>query len=151
MSQVLVIAYGNPLRGDDGIAWHVAQALIELQLEQLEVLIRHQLTPELAEALSSLPRVVFIDASVQLSAGQVERRDLEPEVTSEVLTHHLEPAQLLGLTKTLYGQVPHASLISIGVQNLDYGEQLSPQLRTALPKILEMVCLELSTEKKYLE
>ena len=26
MNQILVIGYGNPLRGDDGVGWRVAEA-----------------------------------------------------------------------------------------------------------------------------
>jgi len=56
----LVIGIGNPLRGDDGIGWRLA-ALMPARAG-LAVRCRQQLTPELAEELASVERVLFLDA-----------------------------------------------------------------------------------------
>ncbi len=63
----LVIGIGNPLRGDDGVGWWLAE-----RAEQLPpgtptrgpLLVRtvQQLTPELAAELTDVRRVLFIDA-----------------------------------------------------------------------------------------
>ena len=43
---VLVVGYGNPLRGDDGFGCHAAALLAaDPRLEEARVLARHQLTP----------------------------------------------------------------------------------------------------------
>ena len=50
---VLVIGYGNPLRGDDGIGWSAANALAEgMQDDRVRIVACIQLTPELAESIA---------------------------------------------------------------------------------------------------
>ncbi|MEZ4633559.1 MAG: hypothetical protein R2856_01000 [Caldilineaceae bacterium] len=41
------------MRGDDGVGWQAAILLARELKDQVQVLARHQLTPELAEALST--------------------------------------------------------------------------------------------------
>ncbi len=63
---VLVIGYGNTLRGDDGAGCYVAERLCALNHEPgLKVLSLHQLTPELAQPVAEAGLVIFIDASIQ--------------------------------------------------------------------------------------
>ena len=59
-SSSLVIGIGNPLRGDDGIGWRLAAQLPAGS--GLGVRCRQQLTPELAEELAAVERVLFLDA-----------------------------------------------------------------------------------------
>ena len=55
MPRVLIIAYGNPMRCDDGLAWHSAAALErKFSARTIEILRTHQLTPELAETVRPL-------------------------------------------------------------------------------------------------
>ena len=56
----LVIGIGNPLRSDDGIGWRLAAQLPAGA--GLGVRCRQQLTPELAEELAAVERVLFLDA-----------------------------------------------------------------------------------------
>ena len=76
---VLVIAWGNPLREDDGVAWHVVEGLRRLQPRPSLPLLRlrhahQQLTPELAEPVSHAAGVVFVDARRDGTPGQVLSR-----------------------------------------------------------------------------
>jgi Ni,Fe-hydrogenase maturation factor len=61
MATPLLIAIGNPLRGDDGVAWRLA-----LQAGRLRPAIAmrrvQQLTPELCEELGPASRILFLDA-----------------------------------------------------------------------------------------
>jgi hydrogenase maturation protease len=140
LKSTLVICYGNPLRGDDGFAWHVAQKLIKANLEQLEVVVVHQLLPELAESISQAHSVVFVDASLEIPAGQVSLQELKPIVPLEIFSHHLEPAKLLGVAQKLYGRVPETAVaVSVGVQSLGYTEPLSLEVEVAIPKVLKAI------------
>ena len=138
-SRTVVICYGNPLRGDDGFGWQVAQCLIEARLKNLDVITCHQLTPELAEVISQSRVVVFVDASLGVHAGKITVRELEPNLSSKNFTHHLEPAQVLAFSHSVYGRVPRAWLITVGALNLEHSEHLSPQVAAAIPKVLEEV------------
>ena len=62
--RTLIIGYGNPLRGDDGVGWEVASRLAAtIPEEAAHIMTVHQLTPELAESVSEAELVIFIDAS----------------------------------------------------------------------------------------
>ena len=63
---MLIIGYGNPLRGDDGVGWRVAEAAgTALPEGAATVLAVHQLTPELSAPISRAGRVVFVDAAAE--------------------------------------------------------------------------------------
>ncbi len=66
-SLVLVIGYGNELRGDDGIGPHVVSELAALELPGVLTRIVHQLLPELAAELADTCLVIFVDAQLRIS------------------------------------------------------------------------------------
>src|ERR1043165_3956952 len=61
---LLVIGYGNELRGDDAAGPEVARSIAELQLPGVEVLVRPILTPELADNVAQAATVIFVDAGM---------------------------------------------------------------------------------------
>ena len=139
MSRALVIAYGNPLRGDDGVAWRVAD-LLERTPIGAEVVRCQQLTPELAERLGAAPTVIFVDASRDVAAGAVSERAIEPAgEMSTRLSHVCTPASLVALARLLYGTSPAAFEIGIGIADDGPGEDLSPAVAAALPAVAERI------------
>jgi hydrogenase maturation protease len=139
MAPLLILGCGNPLRGDDAVAWRAAELLAD-SLRDTDALVRtsHQLTPELAEAISQARQVIFLDADCGRRPGEVALRALKPASSlSELFTHQLTPERLLALAKRLYGRCPEAVLISVGAGSFDFGAALSPQVEAALPALLE--------------
>lgn len=123
----LVIGYGNTLRSDDGAGPFVARALEARVPAGTRVLDAHQLTPEMAIAISTASRVIFVDAieAPHESAPRVSR--LEPEPGADPLNPHAsDPGSLLWLAKTLFGNAPEAWLVAIPCVEFGYGETLSP-------------------------
>ncbi len=123
----LVIGYGNTLRSDDGAGPFVARALEGRVPAGTRVLDAHQLTPEMAIAISAAKRVVFVDAveAPLESAPRVSR--LEPEPGADPLNPHAsDPGSLLWLAKTLFGGAPEAWLVAIPGAEFGFGETLSP-------------------------
>src|SRR5262245_30725916 len=57
---VVVVGYGNELRGDDAVGPRVAQAVAAWDLPGVCGLAIHQLTPELAEILAAAARAIFV-------------------------------------------------------------------------------------------
>lgn len=115
-SSPLIIGYGNPFRGDDGVGPYVAA--------QLGGIVVHQLVPEMAEQIAKAESVIFVDANCSLPPGQVEVQPVEEEA---ILTHKSTPGALLKLAREVYGQAPQATLIAIGVTSFDLGEQLTAE------------------------
>jgi hydrogenase maturation protease len=138
---VLVVGYGNALRGDDGVGWHAAARLAEdPRLAGAQVLARHQLTPELAQDVARASLVVLVDARAGGPPGSVQVQRVTPwQDTTTAWSHHLHPAALAGLAGALYGAVPPVYLVSVGGAAFDDGERLSPALQRALPGVVDVV------------
>jgi hydrogenase maturation protease len=141
MRSALVIGYGNPLRGDDAFGWHAAHRLAQLRdHESIHVLPVHQLTPELAEAVSKAELVIFIDASHEGEPGTWKCEELAAEVTlANSLGHHFTPASLLAYAHTIFNVSPQAQIISLGAESFDCCETLTPRAEVALPEVLRHV------------
>jgi hydrogenase maturation protease len=139
---VLVVGYGNPLRGDDGVGCSAAGLLAaDPRLEGATILARHQLTPELATDIAGASLVVLVDASVDGGApGSVAVRFIQPRRDSALSwSHHLDPAALAGLAGALYDRVPPMVLISVTGAAFADGDRLSPALQRALPEVVDRV------------
>ena len=134
MAQVLIIGYGNPLRGDDGFGWQAAQQYAAVLTPPLvNVMACHQLTPELAEPISQADLVIFLDADAHGPPGRLSCRSIAAQPTGAgALSHHLTP-------QTLYGGNPAAVVLSISGAYFGYGERLSPAVNDALPGVLQHV------------
>lgn len=137
---ILVIGYGNPLRSDDAIGQHLALMMEErLQVEALQVITAYQLTPELVEPIRQTGFVVFIDARVGTTPGEIVWEIVQPASGNGAFTHHVSPASLLGAAHNLYGATPAGILISIVGADFEYGSELSDQLNHRLPDIAVQV------------
>jgi hydrogenase maturation protease len=136
VARVLVIAYGNPLRSDDGAAWHAAEALHE-RCPSAKIVSAHQLTPEFAEMAAKSVGVVFIDAAQNGDPGQIVCAWVHAEEDRDQSSHWLTPAQLVALCEELYGVTPRAMMISIAGASFDHGDTLSEALRSALPELID--------------
>ncbi len=137
--RVLVIGYGNTLRGDDAIGPILAERLRqEADAERVRILACHQLTPELASDLAACERVIFIDASLEVPAGQFQDRPLAPSSNDAAsLVHFLGPEQLLALAQLIHGRLPRATLVSVGALHFDFEDgSLSPPVAAAVEPAL---------------
>ena len=142
MNRALVLACGNALRGDDGVALHIASCLRSgLCDPETHVYAEHQWTPELAEPISEAELVIFLDASASLEPGQIHCQTLRPIYKSQAsLTHHTSPATLLSLAESLFGAYPaRAYLITVGGASFEMREGLSEPVRRAIPHAIERI------------
>lgn len=144
MIRSLVIGVGNPLREDDGVGWHLAEALAQAGAE---VYTCHQLLPELAAELSRVDLVLFADARAEGPPGQVRCQPLEAGVAPGY-SHHLDAPGLLAWVQALYGCCPQAHLLSVAGAAFGYREGLSPAVAAALPAALAQARALLQLEKE---
>jgi hydrogenase maturation protease len=129
MPHTLIIGYGNPLRGDDGLGWHAAERLrLAVRDPNVEILAIHQLTPELMDPISRAGRVIFLDACVGTVPGEIEERTVEPQAAAgAAFSHHSTPAALLAGACALYGRAPQATLIAMTGVDFSLSDQLSEE------------------------
>jgi len=140
---LLVIGYGNTLRGDDGVGPRVAEAIEKLNLPGVRTLICQQLSPEYADPVSRAHTVVFVDAAVD-APREVRLRKLEPGESSQLMAHAADPRTLLALARDVFGHAPQAWWLTIPAVKLDFSETLTPEAQrgfeVALKKIRELCC-----------
>ena len=144
MPRVLIIAYGNPLRSDDGVAWRAAEQLQnKFRPGEVEIQTRHQLCPELAEPIQRCELVIFVDAAAAPGqAGEVLIEELQHGSDANIaprFCHSLSPAAVLGLARQLYAANPKAFSATVTGENFSHGERLSPLVQAALPEVVHRV------------
>ena len=136
--RLLVIGFGNTLRRDDGVGPEVAGQVEALQLPGVRTLVCHQLTPELAELISRSARVVFVDADAK-AAGEAALRPIEAAEAGQVLAHATDPRSLLALSQHIFGAVPQAWVLAVPVDDLGFGDGLSPRAAAGLAVALRQI------------
>ena len=147
-TEVLVIGYGNPLRGDDGVGCVIAEELAKHICDpesRVQVVACHQLNPELAEPIAETRAVIFIDASVDLQPGEVRVSSVTADRFSPgVFAHSMKPSALLATASELFGQAPPAKSVGIGVSSFDIGMHLTPKVQRAVSTAVAAVEKEIA-------
>ena len=145
MPPVLIVAYGNPLRSDDGVAWRAADLLSQkLHVPDAEILHLHQLTPELADTLRHVGCVIFIDAvssqDCKGNVGNVHVEEIDARAQNPArFSHALSPQKVLGLAAELYGARPRAFAVTVTGASFDHGDSLSPAVANSLIELVAAV------------
>lgn len=137
--RILVIGYGNTLRGDDGAGVRAAEAVQALDLPGVTVLTVHQLNPELAADLAAADVAVFLDARAFDGSVRVDVNEIAPKARSCSLVHAGDPAYLLYLSRLAYGAAPRAWMVTLPAVNFDLGEGLSVTAGRAVEDALREV------------
>jgi hydrogenase maturation protease len=151
MAATLVIGYGNPSREDDGVGLAVVNGLrARLDLppldeevdgfgelgRPLDTLFLQQLTPELSETLAEYGHVVFVDAHLGIYQDLVHHETITPAAETTMVTHHMKPSALLGLTAQFFHATPTCELISIRGFSFDFSDTLSPQTAEGVAQVI---------------
>ncbi len=139
----LVIALGNPSRGDDALGPLIAERLEALGLPGVEVLSDYQLQIEYALDLRGRSEVIFVDATV----GGDDPFTLEPIAARgdrSVTTHALSPQALLGGYSRLTGEAsPPARVLAVRGYAFELGAGLSPRASANLERALDALVAQL--------
>ena len=149
--RTLVIGYGNLDRADDGVAYHVVNALRqrlgqralnegETGLQELggqtDSILLAQLVPELIHTLADYQQIIFVDAHVHESAPDLYCTPVSAGLAVSSFSHHLTPAVLLALLKTLLHVEPVGHIVSIRAYDLGFQRCLSEAaLRMVQPAV----------------
>ena len=154
MVRTLILGYGNPDRGDDGVAYEVIDALRrrlgqeklapdETGLERLgnpvDSIRILQLAPELLEVAADYDRLIFVDAHVRPDAGDVHWTPLQPEYATATFTHHLLPATFLALLQVLHHREPEGFTLSIRGHSFDFHRGLSDATRAWVEPAVDQI------------
>jgi hydrogenase maturation protease len=141
MPRILIVGYGNPIRGDDALGWRAAERLRELVTgPDVEILTLHQLAPEMMELLSQVDLAIFIDAAVGPEPGAVLERRIEPRPSgSASFTHRATPEALLWAARALYGRAAEGHMVTVTGADFSYSMDLSPAVEAHLEEVVSAV------------
>ena len=137
----LVIAVGNPSRGDDALGPMLAERLEAAALPGVEVLCDFQLQVEHALDLEGRERVVFVDAGSGTPAPCELRRVTAGEDWRHT-SHALSPEAVLATWSRLRADPPpECWVLCVRGERFELGEGLSPaaarNLEAAWPALVE--------------
>jgi hydrogenase maturation protease len=139
---VLVLAVGNPSRGDDAIGPELAARLEARRLPDVEVISEFQLQVENALDLLGRERVIFVDAGTG-TPQPFELRRIAPAPEFLHTSHALAPEAVLATYERVQGAVaPEAWVLCIPGESFELGGALSEaaavRLEAAWPRLVEL-------------
>jgi hydrogenase maturation protease len=138
-SRALLIGFGNPGRGDDGLGPALAEAVEGLSLPGVAVESDYQLAPEHAAAMLGCDLVIFADAALSGPEPYSFER-LEPSQGVTFSSHSLGPREILGLAESISGGPVEGYLLAIrGYEFEPFTESLTARARRNLERALEHV------------
>jgi hydrogenase maturation protease len=146
--KILIIGIGNPFRSDDAAGLCVVRSLKEAGFNTAMLVEHSGEGAALMETWKGAEAVILIDAvSSGAAPGTLHR--LEPLVKPlpaamfQHSTHAFSIPQAIELSRAL-NQLP-ARLVLFGIEGKDFqaGEELSPEVAGALPKITKQVTEEI--------
>ncbi len=140
--RVLVIGYGNPGRLDDGLGPAVAAALDTERPLGVTVEADYQLTVEHAAMVAEHDVTILVDATVKGPDPFSFERVAATEGPSppSFSTHSVEPVELVGLARDLFGATGETWILAIrGWMFDEFGERLSPRATRNLEAALEFL------------
>jgi len=126
---VLVLAVGNPSRGDDAIGPELAARLEAAALPGVEVISEFQLQVENALDLVGRERVIFVDAGVGTPAPyELRRAAAAPDFLHT--SHAISPEAVLATYERLHGApAPEAWVLCVRGESFELGDGLSDAAR----------------------
>ncbi|MBN1449990.1 MAG: hydrogenase maturation protease [Anaerolineales bacterium] len=167
MKKTLVIGLGNPILGDDGVGWKVAEAVKELLDTETKFRLPvrpsgsktvHYLSPieveclslgglSLMEHLLGYERAIIVDSmeTGQSPAGSVQVFPLAslPDPTSghSASAHDTSLMTALKTAEVIGADIPRqVDVVAIEAQNVyDFSEELSPPVAAAIPEAVQAV------------
>lgn len=129
--RILILAYGNPTRLDDGLGPAFAEALEANPFDddtdaRLTIEIEHQLHIEHALLLCACDIALFVDATINGPDPFAIERVTPIDEELRYTTHALQPGGVVAIAARLFDAHPHAYLLGIrGYDFEGFGQQLS--------------------------
>jgi len=144
----LIVAIGNPDRGDDAIGCEVARLLRGRLPAGVMLLHRRGEATAILERLEGAEVALLVDAALpDAEPGKVHRFDVAeralPSGLAELSSHGLGPAQALELARAL-GTLPRRCIVyAIEGRGFEPGAPLSPEAARAAVEVAELILDEL--------
>ena len=154
--KTLILGLGNPILGDDGVGWRVAeavQAILGTLAASVEVEFASLGGLSLMERMLGYERVILVDCLETGSrpVGSVECMQLaelaNPTAGHSASAHDTSLITALETAKAMGEETPaRVDVVTIEAKNTyDFSEQLSPEVAAAVPVAMQEVLRLLNT------
>jgi hydrogenase maturation protease len=148
--KTIVLGVGNPILQDDGVGIHVINELRE-HLKDSRVILDIAYTGgmNLLDMIRGFDKVILVDAVKQEDSktGEVKRFSLtEASSVHSCNPHDVSLSEALLLAKQLGEEHLPQEIVVIGIvvkNTIDFGEQLSREVASAVPTAVALVLTEL--------
>jgi hydrogenase maturation protease len=149
--KTLVIGLGNPILGDDGVGWRVAEEIARKTADQPDVEVDCVALGGLSlmERLTGSEHVILVDSiftgKKPLGSVSTFRLTELPDLTSGHTTavHDTSLRNAFSVGRSMNIPLPQDEdvvIVSIEAENIyDFSETLSPPVETAVPQAVEAV------------
>ena len=132
MKPLLIVGLGNPLMGDDGVGARVVESLAGHV--DADVLLAGTDLLRYAGEMEGRERVILIDAIESDVVGEITVTDEDPPEGPPAGAHTLSAPAAVRLLRPLMPEVRFTWMLA-GVRSARMGEDLSPELAAALPRL----------------
>jgi hydrogenase maturation protease len=141
-----VVGIGNALLRDEGVGCHVVHAMEGISLPDVKI-IDGGTCPDVLQLLEDADKLVIVDAvKGGGTPGQIYRFHLE-DITLEqkpfLSLHDMDLADSLMLMQLWYN-IGEAVIIGVEPREINWGLELSPELREKMPQIIDAILSELN-------
>ena len=149
--KTLVIGLGNPILGDDGVGWRVAEEVAKKNAKRPEVEVDYASLGGLSlmERLTDSERVILIDSifTGEKPVGTVSQITLNdlPDLTAghSASAHDTSLRNALNVGRSMNIVLPkdeNVIIIAIEAENVyDFSQELSPAVAAAVPQAVNAV------------
>jgi hydrogenase maturation protease len=144
---ILILGYGNPARGDDGLGPAIANAMADRGIPKVTTIWDYQPQVEHASDVAASAIVVFVDAA-RSGAEPYSLRHLRPQAIGSFSTHLLHPESVLDIAHQTLGWTGRAYLLAVRGYRFDvFEETLTPKARANLSMALEALAAHVRDDR----
>ena len=135
-NDLLILAIGNPARGDDGLGPQFIDELKKINIESPHCEWDYQLGIEHSELFSKFKCVLIVDAT-KTGPGPFQFSSVVPSADTYFSSHVLLPENVVALTHQLYHTQLKVYLLAIKGESFELSEHLSAPARSNLLQAID--------------
>jgi len=145
---LVIIALGNPMRGDDGVGTEIADRLRE-RIPECHWVAGCEDSFALLSAWEGFPMVVVLDAAVSGSPpGTIHRIEASdgpiPKELARCSSHGMGLAEAVELAKTLERLPRRLIIYAVEAAGFQAGAELSAEVKVAAQQVVEKLAKEIT-------
>lgn len=108
---LLIIGYGNTLRGEDSFGIDVVNEIESQRLEGVKTLSLFQLAPEVCLECLDVEKIIFVDAGYSTNSSYALACNLEKSI--DTLSHHISIKTIKQILASVYKHIPSIVIYSM--------------------------------------